>query len=284
MAWRMGTGADGGPAAGAMPSVPGAPAGIRFVRQRAAAAPVAASAASAAAGPVKLQFLPEAVRLFTALAGLGAGVLTLGLSSNVLVSGQQPPAADGGQLPGLPGLPGLAAAVLLAAAAVSLICWSVQSLRADTLAWQRAMRGVLPAAVALELAVLIYGLWQLPVSNRRFDLTLACTIILELAILGCAGWLRRHRPPQQQPAGGARAGDADAGPWTKDVRPGWILGSMFISAVLVSAVATAGLAASSAGHFAVPHGEHGSHQPADTGPSSSDPQSPLLHDPAQHHH
>ena len=277
MSGRMGTGTDGGPAAGALPSLPGAPAGIRSVRQRAAAAP---EAAPAAAGPVKVGFLPEAVRLFTALAGLGAGVLTLGLSSNVLVSGQQPPAADGGQLPGLPGL---AAAVLLAAAAVSLICWSVQSLRADTLAWQRAMRGVLPVAVALELAVLIYGLWQLPVSHRRFDLTLACTIVLELAILGCAGWMRRHRPPQQ-PAGSARAGDADAGPWTKDVRPGWMLGSMFISAVLVSAVATAGLAASSAGHFAVPHGGHGSHQPAVPGPSSSDPQSPLLHDPAQHHH
>ena len=283
MSGRMGTGTDGGPAAGALPSVPGAPAGIRSVRQRAVAAIVAAPAA---AGPVKVAFMPEAVRLFTALAGLGAGVLTLGLSSNVLVSGLQAAAADGGPVPGLPGPPGLAdfaAAVLLAAAAVFLLCWSVQSLRADTLAWQPAMRGVLPTAVALELAVFIYGLWQLPVSHRRFDLTLACTIVLELAILGCAGWLRRHRPPQQ-PAGSARAGDADAGPWTKDVRPGWMLGSMFISAVLVSAVATAGLAASSAGHFAVPHGGHGSHQPAVPGPSSSDPQSPLLHDPAQHHH
>ena len=279
MSGRMGTGTDGGPGAGALPSVPGAPAGIRSVRQRAAAAP---EAAPAAAGPVKVAFLPEAVRLFTALAGLGAGVLTLGLSSNVLVSGLQP-GPGGDPVPGLPGLADFAAAVLLAAAAVFLLCWSVQSLRADRLAWQRAMRGVLPVAVALELAVLIYGLWQLPVSHRRFDLTLACTIVLELAILGCAGWLRRHRPPQQ-PAGSARAGDADAGPWTKDVRPGWMLGSMFISAVLVSAVATAGLAASSAGHFAVPHGGHGSHQPAVPGPSSSDPKSPLLHDPAQHHH
>jgi hypothetical protein len=257
MAVGMNGGPSGSPARGAMRSVPGAPGPAR---------------------PLGTSFLPEAVRLFAALAGIGAGALTLGLSSNLLASALQFAAGGGaGWMPALPALPGFAAAAVVATAAVLLLLWAVKSLRGDTLAWQLPVRRVLPLAVALQLTLLVLGLWQLPVSGRRFDLTLACTIVLELAILACAGWLHRRNAP------GASVRNAVGAPGSGGAGATRILASMFASAVLVSAVATAGLAASTAGHFAVPHGEHGAHQHSNLEPAP-DQQRPVLHDPAQHHH
>ncbi|HEY8295386.1 MAG TPA: hypothetical protein VIG41_08625 [Micrococcaceae bacterium] len=248
-----------GPARGTRLPVPGTP----------ASAPVTLRAA----------LLPESVRLFSALAGIGAAALTLGLSSNLVAAGVQS-AAGGGAPPWQAPLE-FAAAAPVAGWAVFLLLWAVQSLRRGTAAWPLAIARVLPVAAALQMASLLYGLWQLPVSRRGFDLTSASALVLELAILASSGWLLRQDGAAKTAgsAGGGSlgpavaAGEASASASLEITPPpaGRLLASMFVSAVLVSAVATAGLAATTAGHYAVPHGEHGTHQPA-------------LHDPAQHHH
>ncbi|MDQ6751875.1 MAG: hypothetical protein M3017_00305, partial [Actinomycetota bacterium] len=211
-----------------------------------------------ASAPVTLRaaLLPESVRLFSALAGIGAAALTFGLCSNLVAAGVQSTA--GGGVPQWLSPIEFAAAAPVAGWAVFLLLWAVQSLRRGTAAWPLVIARVLPVAAAVQLASLLYGLWQLPFSRRSFDLTSASALVLELAILGALGWLRRKD--------GAASASAEIAP----PPAGRLLASMFVSAVLVSAVATAGLAATTAGHYAVPHGEHGTHQPA-------------LHDPAQHH-
>jgi hypothetical protein len=81
-------------------------------------------------------------------------------------------------------------------------------------------------------------------------------LLLTLMILASAGWLRRQRS-------GAAMAAADGD--TAGLRPGRLLLAAFGCAVLVAAVATPGLAASTAGQFAVPHGSHGTPAPGHHG-------------------
>ncbi len=215
--------------------------------------------------------LPEAVRLFTGFAGIGAAAVIFGLSSNLVAAAVREAgstAARSGSTTAAAAL-GLAAAVLVGVWALCLLLWSIGSLRRGVPIWPLLTNRLLPAAVVLQLGALIYGLWQLPSANRTFDLSSACAVVLELAILGSVGWLRRSGGPDQPTA----AASSEPVP-LKAPPAGRLLATMFAAALLVAAVATPGLAATTAGLHAVPHGEHGAHSPS----------LPAVHDPAGHHH
>ncbi|MBG0739233.1 hypothetical protein IV500_07495 [Paeniglutamicibacter antarcticus] len=215
--------------------------------------------------------LPEAVRLFTGFAGLGAAAVTFGLSSNLVAAAVQefgPTASESGSTTAASAL-GLVAAVIVGAWALCLLLWAIATLRNGSPVWPLLTGRLLPAAVTLQLGAIIYGLWQLPAANRTFDLSSACSVVLELAILGSVGWLRRGGDP----AGWTAAEPSESAP-IKAPPAGRLLAAMFAAALLVAAVATPGLAATTAGLHAVPHGEHGTHSPS----------LPALHDPAGHHH
>ncbi len=224
-----------------------------------------------AGNPGTAALLPEAVRLFTGFAGLGAAAVIFGLSSNLVAAAVQDfgsTASESGSTTAASVL-GLAAAVIVGVWALCLLLWAMGSLRSGAPVWPLLTGRLLPAAVALQLGALIYGLWQLPAANRTFDLSSACAVVLELAILGSIGWLRRSSGPDR-----STAAEPSEPAHSKAPPAGRLLAVMFAAALLVAAVATPGLAATTAGLHAVPHGEHGAHRPS----------VPTVHDPAGHHH
>jgi hypothetical protein len=77
-------------------------------------------------------------------------------------------------------------------------------------------------------------------------------LLLTLMILAATLWLVRKSPGL--PGGAGQSGRLGAGT---------LLAAAFTGALLVAAITTPGLAASTAGQFAVPHGEHagGHHSP-----------------------
>ncbi|MBT1002658.1 hypothetical protein KIH31_08585 [Paenarthrobacter sp. DKR-5] len=184
--------------------------------------------------------LPESVRLLAFFAGYGAATVEFGISSTVLAGGPAPASTAGAALIGL--------------WAASLALWATLSLRAGRVRFGRSIAGLLAAAAAAHLAAVVAEAWFAPAGQRGLDISNLCAFALSLLVLGSLGWLRSHRQT-------ARPAAAAAPP------AGRLLGALFAAAVIVASVTTPGLAASAAGHVAVPHGAHGSH----------------LQDPAQHH-
>jgi uncharacterized membrane protein len=88
-------------------------------------------------------------------------------------------------------------------------------------------------------------------SASSLNISHLAALLLTLMIVASAAWLRRHQTGSDD--GGAPAG----------VPPGRLLLAAFAGAVLVAGVATPGLAASTAGQYAVPHGHGDPALPAD---------------------
>jgi hypothetical protein len=78
-------------------------------------------------------------------------------------------------------------------------------------------------------------------------------LLLTLMIVASCAWLNRQRVHGNQRGPGNDYG----GPPGTAARPGRLLLAAFAGAVLVAGIATPGLAASTAGRYAVPHGQHG---------------------------
>lgn len=189
--------------------------------------------------------LPEAVRVFSGLAGYGAALLYAGIGATALLDRSGAPV-----LLGLTGGASIAWALLL-------VIWATASLRRPEVIWPVFSGLLVPLAAALTLAVVVGQAMFLPLGQRSLDLTAVAAVVLGFVILGSVGYLRR-RPmcPNQPPAGR-------------------LLAALALSATLVAAIATPGLAASTAGQFAVPHGEHGGNSPS----------APVLvPQPGGHHH
>ena len=174
------------------------------------------------------------VRLVTGFAGFCAAAVNLAISSSFFAAGSPDPV---GRLAGLTA--GLWGTALLAGA--------VAFLAKDRLAGNRWARYALAGAAAAHLAAIAF-----PVStSSRLSLTQLSALLLTLMIIASLGWLQRHSPPADgtpQPAG-------------VGMRPGRLLLAAFAGAVLVAGITTPGLAASTAGQYAVPHGEHGNLAP-----------------------
>ncbi|NJC21900.1 hypothetical protein BJ994_000976 [Arthrobacter pigmenti] len=185
-------------------------------------------AGSTAEGPLLGEFL----RLFAAFAALGAGLSFFALAANALLEPGVTPTAT---------LAGTAAGgwallhTFLGLAALRGEDPASRVLAAVLLTVRRA----LPVVAAVVLGALTWGALLAPADLRRFDLTLACALALLLLQLCCRGALRRTAGRGIQSS------------------PGKLLGVLFCAALVVAAITTPGLAASTAGDFAVPHGEHG---------------------------
>jgi hypothetical protein len=176
-----------------------------------------------------------AVRLVTGFAGFGAGSVNLAISSSIL-------AAAGASTPG----------VLIAAAAaglwgLALLAGAVLFLAKDRAAGRPVQYALSAAAIAHVGAIVLPGF-----APAGLGLTQLSALLLTLMIIASLAWLRRaegHR--DHRPAARERAG----------IRPGRLLLAAFAGAVLVAGITTPGLAASTAGQYAVPHGEHGNLAP-----------------------
>ncbi|SFU05522.1 hypothetical protein [Arthrobacter sp. ov118] len=198
----------------------------------------AASGGTPSGGTVSSSTKAAAVGLFAGFAGFGAGAVNLAISASLLL----PPAAGAGAPPA----GGLAAAGAVAGIwGLAVLAWTVLTLRRGQL-MRTGPTTALLAAAALVHAVAAAGGQSM--SSGSLVVSHLAALLLTLMILAAAGWLRRH---------GSGAGTAPGGADTASLRPGRLLLAAFGCAVLVAAVATPGLAASTAGHFAVPHGSHG---------------------------
>jgi hypothetical protein len=184
-------------------------------------------------------FRSDAVRLFAGFAGLGAAAVNLAVASSLF-------AAAG---PALPVRAAGAAAALLWGAA--LLGWTVAGLSKNRFPLPRTSALLLPAAAAVHVAALVLGAGS---GMAGLGISHLAALLLILMILAATSWLGRRSPAL--PGGSARNTSGRLG-------AGTLLAAAFAGALLVAAITTPGLAASTAGQFAVPHGEHtgGHHSP-----------------------
>ncbi|MFC0457173.1 hypothetical protein ACFFGR_11520 [Arthrobacter liuii] len=184
-----------------------------------------------------------ATRLVAGFAGFGAGTVNLALSSSFFAAAA---GATGPELLAFGALAGLWGTALLAG--------SVVFLARDRLPGGGAARYVLAAAAAAHLAAIAFAAPGRP----GLYLTQLSALLLTLMIIASLGWLRRagarQESERQQPGQGPAAASTGA-------RPGRLLLGAFAGAVLVAGITTPGLAASTAGQYAVPHGGHGNVAP-----------------------
>lgn len=185
--------------------------------------------------PVAPRQADPAVRLVAGFAGFGAGSVNLAISSSIVAAGVSNPG------------------LLIAAAAAGL--WGVALLAGAVLFLARERPVGRPAQYALAAAAVTHlGAVVLPgFAPAGLGLTQLSALLLTLMMIASLAWLRRAEVRRDQRLPTAREG---AG-----IRPGRLLLAAFAGAVLVAGITTPGLAASTAGQYAVPHGEHGNLAP-----------------------
>ena len=220
--------------------------------------------------------LPRAqlTALCVPLAGLGIASLSVALASS-LATGALGIGPSGNSAVFMPAWLAWPFAVLDAGWAVAVFGVSFLAFRRGAVPRPELVAKMVAVAAGLHLATLLIGLWREPASTRFFDVTVASTLALELSVLACLGWMRRHN-------GQASAARYAAGPPTAAARQApsaaAVLGVMFVAAIVVAAITTTGLAGSTAGELAVPHSGHGGH-------SHTSPSGTLLHlEQGGHHH
>lgn len=184
------------------------------------------------------------VRLVTGFAAFGAGIVNLAISSTFFAAGS-------------PGPGSILAGVVAGLWGTALLAGAVAFLAKDRLGGNRWARYALAGAAAAHLALIVF-----PASTTSgLRLTQLSALLLTLMIMAALGWLRR-RSLQQDSAQQASAEQASAQqPAEAGPRPGRLLVAAFAGAVLVAGITTPGLAASTAGQYAVPHGQHGNLAP-----------------------
>ncbi|WP_307026620.1 hypothetical protein [Arthrobacter globiformis] len=184
-------------------------------------------------------FRSNAVRLFAGFAGLGAAAVNLAVASSLF-------AAAG---PALPVRAAGAAAAMLWG--TSLLAWTVAGLSRNRFPLPRTSALLLPTAAAAHIAAIVLGAGS---GMAGLGVSHLAALLLTLMILAAISWLSRRSPDLPGCSGQNIAARLGAGP---------LIAAAFAGALLVAAITTPGLAASTAGQFAVPHGEHtgGHHAP-----------------------
>lgn len=175
----------------------------------------------------------DAVRLFAGFAGLGAASVNLAIASSLLAE-----PAGGGQWQ----IPVPAATALWG---VALIAWTVTALRSGSFPLSRLAMVLLLAAAGSHLVAIAAARTAGPSS---LNISQLAALLLTLMIVASIAWLQRQE----------RSGNHDGGlPARAGPEPARLLIAAFAGALVVAAVATPGLAASTAGQYAVPHSGHG---------------------------
>lgn len=170
--------------------------------------------------------------LYVSLALLGIAALASAAASSLLQTG-------GSAV--WPWLAGIASAGYGMAALV----YSVVSFRKGVRAHPAPLLPAVSLAALLHLAGLLLALWRIPAESRTFDVTLAALVVLELSVLAVLGWRRHHALRQQRNNKSLKDPSAVA-----------VVGTLFAASILVAALTTVGMAASTAGDLAVPHSGH----------------------------
>lgn len=173
--------------------------------------------------------LREATRLLATFAGFGSALLMFGISSNLVYAS--------------PELVAVAhpTAVVAGLWALCLITWSIMTMRQGAIVRVKPMVSLLSFTSVVLLGSLVHEVWISTSESGAFDATVAGALALQLIMLAAVGYLRRLGP---RPASGSL-------PAAK------LLLALAAAATLVSSITVPGLAATTAGDFAVPHGSHG---------------------------
>lgn len=187
-----------------------------------------------------------AVRLFAGFAGFGAASVNLAVSSSLF-------AATGTG----PRLTPLALAAALWGA--TLLAWTVAALRNGNFPMPRVSAAALPAAAAVHVLAIVTGARG---DTAGLGLSHLAALLLTLMIIAATAWLGRQ-PSSDNDGGSAGGGTAGGGgddeggrPATGGTSAARLVAAAFAGALAVAAITTPGLAASTAGQFAVPHGSH----------------------------
>lgn len=187
-----------------------------------------------------------AVRLFAGFAGFGAASVNLAVSSSLF-------AAAG---TGHPRLTPLALAAALWGA--TLLAWTVAALRNGNFPMPRGSATALPAAAAVHVLAIVTGARG---DTAGLGLSHLAALLLTLMIIAAKAWLGGQPSSDDDggSAGGGRTGGGGDGvgrPSPGGTGAARLLAAAFAGALTVAAITTPGLAASTAGQFAVPHGSH----------------------------
>lgn len=172
--------------------------------------------------------LRAATTLFVYFAAMAAGMVELSLAAGYLT----------GPGSGTPG--SIAAGAVTLLAGLAFLAWSLFGLHRNALVFTKYALPVLSLAAVAHVATVVSAI----AVERTLDVSNFAALGLTLMALAGAGWLSRQNKTSD---GGAHG----------QPRTGRLLAAAFGAAVVVASVATPGLAASMAGQYAVPHGEHG---------------------------
>ena len=176
-----------------------------------------------------------AVRLLAGFAGFGAASVNLAISSSLF-------AATG------TGRPWQTSQALAAALwGATMLAWTVAALRNGRFPLPRTAGTALQAAAAVHVLAIVTG-----AGSDTAGLSHLAALLLTLVIIGSTAWLGRQAGCVDDGGVEYDGGRLAAG-GTGAAR---LLATAFAGALAVAAIATPGLAASTAGQFAVPHGSH----------------------------
>ncbi|POH60521.1 hypothetical protein [Arthrobacter glacialis] len=214
----------------------------------------------------------ELSSLYTSLALLGIAALASAAASSLLpgmggetISGEAASTEAGrGLLATAPWQ--WAAGIASAVYGLGALTYGFVSFRSGTMRRADTLRLVVSIAALFHLTGLLLGVWRMPEASRTFDITLASLLALELSVIAVLGW-RRNAALRQEPR------------TRKEPTAAAVVGTLFAASVLVAALTTVGMAASTAGELAVPHSGH-----SDTPDSPSVPSNIEQLKNQDHHH
>ena len=182
------------------------------------------------------------VRLVAGFAGFGASSVSLAIASSLFTA-----AAAGRSLLLVP-------AIAAALWGTALLGWTVAALRSGSFPWPRLSSALLLAAASLHLLSLLSGGGT---DLAGLNISHLAALLLTLTVVAAQAWLQRQARLQRQASvRGAVGGGASGGGTSGGAGAGRLLLGAFAGAVAIAAITTPGLAASTAGQFAVPHGSH----------------------------
>lgn len=179
-----------------------------------------------------------AVRLLAGFAGFGAASVNLAVSSSLFAA-----AGTGRQWQ-------TSQALTAALWGATLLAWTVAALRNGSFPLPRTAGAALPAAAAVHVLAIVTGAGG---DTAGLSLSHLAALLLTLMIIGSKAWLGRQADCVDDGGVEYDGGRLAAAGGTGTAR---LLAAAFAGALAVAAVATPGLAASTAGQFAVPHGSH----------------------------
>lgn len=210
--------------------------------------------------------------LYVSLALLGIAALASAAASS-LFSGQSGTAGQGvgpewWRVP----VWSLTAGIASAGCGLAALAYGLVSFWQGCLFRPTMLRTAVSMLAGLHLAVLLAGIWRMPENARTFDVTLAALACLELSVSAVLGW-RRNAELRKRPSFKVREPSAPA-----------VVGILFAASVLVAAITTSGMAASTAGELAVPHSGH--HSTPQDSPQQDSPDRGVLQKMKEqgHHH